>query len=633
MIFASILVGLVYLLPVAVVLVARARRERPIIEVACDVPLAVAADLAGVLLLSRVLTLEWAAVVSRVLWLAGGAAVVARRRKLGDAPVRPAAVTRAAIAQAAALGVAGLLTSLRLSRPCAIWDREWHIPLVSSLRGQKLPFANVFEPKVGLYYHFSGDVLASMLQAFSGNALHASLALSLAHDLVFLLLGVELALVLWAVGVRRLAPALVVLAATLLAGPVTLLRDPNRKLELGYSIVNYLSLSFRPHVSLGYLLAVGFAGAVAGAVMRRRTGADPRRLLPALAATAAILAVTDEAALGVLGLGLGAAWLADPESLAPARRQGAIVLAGLALTLIAALVIFVGAVGPGAPHYPMRFLAPRSPGFMAPPLSLGTGDGLSTFLQDLLPVVGVLAAGLMLLRRAARDARVLVLFYGVAVLFSCLAFSCVEYNKEATESHRWITTVFVIGPLLLAAWLAPPPDAGELSRPAPWTGWPALVAFVCVGLGVASTVEWLGSGLADKVCTRDRYFESQAADKFYELNCRAVADSHLGERARATYADAGGLFIYAGCRPTFVAGPPAAGGMHKIKAGRPQFGKVAIDDLNANMLTPDASLPVACLKTPPTTDPICAHAKQKGRCAPVGEMFDVCELAPADRRF
>ena len=38
-------------------------------------------------------------------------------------------------------GLLGLGLSLRLSIPYAIWDRQWHIPLVASLRGQRAPFA------------------------------------------------------------------------------------------------------------------------------------------------------------------------------------------------------------------------------------------------------------------------------------------------------------------------------------------------------------------------------------------------------------------------------------------------------------------------------------------------------------
>ena len=55
---------------------------------------------------------------------------------------------------------------------------DWHIPLVSALRGQRLPFMNVYDPAGGLFYHFAGDVQAAMLQT-----LFAAVRTSLSHGL------------------------------------------------------------------------------------------------------------------------------------------------------------------------------------------------------------------------------------------------------------------------------------------------------------------------------------------------------------------------------------------------------------------------------------------------------------------
>jgi hypothetical protein len=70
---------LLYLVPVAVLLACRARRGRALSALALDVPTAVALEPTLVLSLASSLRLEVATQVSRVLWLAGGAVVVARR--------------------------------------------------------------------------------------------------------------------------------------------------------------------------------------------------------------------------------------------------------------------------------------------------------------------------------------------------------------------------------------------------------------------------------------------------------------------------------------------------------------------------------------------------------------------------
>ena len=55
-----------------------------------------------------------------------------------------------------------------------------HIPLVSTIRGQRLPFLNVFQPKTVVHYHFAGDVVAAALQHFRRPAFMPSLAIALA---------------------------------------------------------------------------------------------------------------------------------------------------------------------------------------------------------------------------------------------------------------------------------------------------------------------------------------------------------------------------------------------------------------------------------------------------------------------
>src|SRR6266498_2191351 len=191
---AQALAVAVYLVPIAVVVALSARRDRPLAWMAAAIPAVVAADLVGTMMLCWIFRLEVAAGVSRALWIAGAALWYDRRHRRPGLPLeRPAAVDRHVLAGLAAAALVAIALSVILSRPYALWDRELHIPLVAALRGQRLPFQNSYDPGIALHYHFSGDVLAAMLQTYSLDVLNASLALSLAHDVMFALIGVTLA--------------------------------------------------------------------------------------------------------------------------------------------------------------------------------------------------------------------------------------------------------------------------------------------------------------------------------------------------------------------------------------------------------------------------------------------------------
>jgi hypothetical protein len=621
----SLFAALVYLVPVGVVFALRARDDRSLWEVASDIPLAVAADLWLVLLLSRFMVLDAAAIASRAAWLAIAVGGALWRRRRGGAFVWPQALDWRIAGQTAVLALLALASSLTLSRPCAIWDRDWHIPLVASLGGQRFPFDNVYDVNVMLTYHFTGDVLAGMLRAFSGNAFHASLALSLAHDLVFALIGAQIGLLVGGTGLRRLSLAVLVEAATLLAGPITLLRDPTRKLESGYSMVNFLSLSFRPHSSLAYLLVLGVVTTVLGRLHGPREPASARRLWPALAASVAVLALTDEASLVLVGVGLGALWLLDGQAFGGNRRAGMLVLVALGAIVIVTLLLFVGALGPGAPGHALGLVAPRAPGFLAPPVPFAAG-GWRLVIEDLGPILLVGLGGVVLCHRASRELRLSVLFYLAILVAAVFAFCCTEAEHSSVESHRWATAPFVMAPILAAGWL------GGAARARGWAvlgGWAALLIYVGSSIGVASTVEWLGSGMAERVCHRDQMFSGFASDRFYDVDCRQAAGTRLHERPRVTYLEPDGAYLYAGCRPTFLSGDPRQ--RHKIKSTRPQFGRAAIDDIDRTMLPRTAPLTVACLTGSRTADVVCARARAQAPCEPAGAAFEDCVLTGAAR--
>src|SRR5882757_7680371 len=78
-----------YLAPLIAFAVLRFSRERPAWVIALDLPFAVSLDLLGVLLLTRIVTLEVAVLVSRPLWAILLTASAIRRRRRGDFVVWP----------------------------------------------------------------------------------------------------------------------------------------------------------------------------------------------------------------------------------------------------------------------------------------------------------------------------------------------------------------------------------------------------------------------------------------------------------------------------------------------------------------------------------------------------------------
>ena len=236
-------------------------------------------------------------------------------------------------------------------------------------------------------------------------------------------------------------------------------------------------------------------------------------------------------------------------------------------------------------------------------------------------------AGLAMVWRGGPRVRRIVLFYGAILASSILGFACLELNHMPIESHRWVTAPFVLAPIVAALMLV------ELAREYPLAGvagsLPALVIYVGCGLGVVSTVEWLSSGVAERECRRHRNFEGFAADRFYDVSCREMSGAALGEKTRVSYAESDALYLYSGCRPTFIAGPPTT--LHKIKVGRPSFGREAIGDIHRNMLSATEPLLVACLSGKASPDLVCARARALGRCGPGASAFDSCALSSTER--
>jgi hypothetical protein len=628
MILAQLVATIGFVLPTAIwTCLRRSRGALAEGRFAVELALGVAVDLLSVLLLAHVCTLETATLISRGAWGVVGGAAVVRWWRAGGRLERPSPEQLRSLGMLALVVGGAVWLSMSLSRPCSIWDREWHIPLVSALRGQRLPFQNVYLPAQPLFYHFAGDAQAAMLQALSGGRLHAALALSLLHDIMFALVALNVVCFFRGLGMRRTPLAALVFFATVMLGPVTLLRDDVRKLESGFALVNYLTLSYRPHVALAYLFELGFLELGLGALLADASASIPswRERLGGLALLSAALVLTDESSLGLLGLGLGALWLAFPDVLGPSRRAGALGLVALVAAIVASVVIFGGSIGPSAPHYNLSLVAPRAPGYASAAVPLSTFEGSSLMAQDLLPILGVLAAlGAIALRTRDRVTLGAAMFFVTLAAASILALTCVDFEGQPSENHRFATGMFVAAPFVAALVLQQRARAIPLG--AVVGGFAALTLFVTIGLGVASTIEWLGAGVAYRQCAHPGFY-GWSAERFYDVDCRSETGSVLGERTAPIYADLMGFYLWTGCHPSFAAAPTQV--RHKIKSTTPFYGPPAFEQLRASLPVPTDRLEVVCLTVAaagPNQDPACARAAKLGPCEGRGDDFRVCSL-------
>ncbi|HEX7600578.1 MAG TPA: hypothetical protein VF316_03190, partial [Polyangiaceae bacterium] len=313
------LVAVVYLAPVLLVLGLRARRGTPLWELALDLPVVVAADLVLMLALTRVMSLERSAFLSRSLWLCMVVAARMWKRGPGGPVAWPRALDVSTVLTMVAAAAVALLPFLPFSRTYNIHDRGWHGPLVTAIQVQQLPFRNVFDPQEVLHYHLAGDVLAAALRAFSFDVLSSARALALVHDLFLAMTAAWIALACRAAGARR---ALVVaFAAVAVVWHAPFPRGLGTPFDGHNFFYVFSDLTYRPHVPVAFFGAVVFVGALA---LRGASSASaaPGRVLLAMASSDALLSVSDEASAGVLGLALGLTWLVAPGVLGLGRLRG-----------------------------------------------------------------------------------------------------------------------------------------------------------------------------------------------------------------------------------------------------------------------------------------------------------------------
>jgi hypothetical protein len=349
-------------------------------------------------------------------------------------------------------------------------------------------------------------------------------------------------------------------------------------------------------------------------------------ILTPLAACTAISMITDEFTVGACGLALGGLWLWRPRVFGKNRTQGAIFFLGLGVSLVAAAVLFKGTLGLGAPHYPLRFTAPRSPGFYTPSLQFSQPNGLFYFITDLLPILGVFLGGVLLLIRS-RDQQFLGTFlaYGIMTVVAVLLFATLVYNDGGLQNHRFLTGPMLFGPMIAAVWLLPRTENSSVV-----SGFPGLLMMLTIGLGSATSIEWLIGSDVYPGCID----AGLGGQKFYDVDCRAKTGGGLiTERTKTTYIEASLMYLFSGCRPTFVPGPVENMDGHEMKFGIARLGIPALAEIDKDprFLDPKASVAVVCTRDR-STDRACRLLQEVGACVPAGTAASICTMTPVQRR-
>jgi hypothetical protein len=604
-----------YLFPLALLFVALEHPERPVWRAALGVPTFVAVDLMGTLLLSHLMRLENATLVSRGLWLTGGSAVLYRRRATVKAWWRNTDLREWINPSIAALFA--VWVSSVLSFTCGLWDRWWHIPLVTSLGGQRAPFLNFFEQNEPLAYHYAGDALASMLQALSFTHIHSAYALSRMHDVLFGLIGLTLAGLLPSFGAKRLVWALAATATTLLAGPANILVQGDARPLFGKSLVNLLSLSFRPHVPVAYLSILGFVGALLLPVISRKPiRAGETRLI--LIASTGLLALCDETSLALLGVLLAVVWFAAPKSLGDTRKQGILVGVTLLAAILTTVLLNGGTLVHGAISSDFKLVPTfRVPGFVTASAPLVTRAAWKAFLTDYFAIVLVCIAGIMAaVTVRTRPVIAMAAGYGAVGLVALLALTKIQINGSDSECHRLATLPLFLAPLFGFYFTRQPGRAWAFERSASLV---TLVVGLGVGIPAASTAEWL-LGTGASIC------QQQGDDTYAGTDCREFALAKLGEASIPAYVDANLWYRFAGCRPLRA---QSTSRFHRvIHLGFPEMGWPRLRKIDGWL--GNAPLSLYCSIAKP--DDVCTRAMQAGDCSIETSSIKRCTLSAQQRR-
>lgn len=620
---STTLPALLYLVPFALALGALARRGRSLVDLGLALPGLVAAELLVVLLVSRITVLENAILLVHGLFGLVAAALFLRGFRRRELEI-PAGLGLRAVGSAFLASWLCVYVSQLLSRECHNADRAWHIPLATSMRGQTLPFSNVYEPGVRLAYHYSGDIYGVIFQVLSGGKIHQSLALALAHDVAYGLIGVTFVLCLVGFGTKRLLTLPLVAGAAVLAGPFTFMRNDRFTADGGYNFISLLKVGFRPHVTWAMLFLVALAFTLFAMVRRAQrdeAATFPRFETAILAVLVAALGITDEASVAIFGLALGAVWLAIPHVLAPKRLHGLIILAILLVSLVAAQILFSGSLAPGAPKHTWLVVPWRSPGYYHPPIPLKQEAGRMYLYLDAGPVVLVTLAGAFVaFLKRRKDAIAIWLFFAIVTAVGLFLLTRLEVDKEPLEAHRFMTAAMALSVPCGALFLI---DDGTRQGDN-FTFAHVLCLIAWVG-GASSSLDWYKD---NKSCTKPERYSSR--EDFFRTDCQRDTDAKFGERPVPTYLAQEVWYVYAGCRPVYSSGPPPS--TWKVKVGIAKFGPPALEEVVTQLSKPDEAVRVIC---PPhngaTADRACAFVRQRDMCVPAGRLVSVCTV-PADTK-
>ncbi len=609
---------LIFLLPVFVIWVARASRTVALWEMALAIPFAVAVDLFVVFTLSRIFVVETAALVSRGAWLVA-LAIVARRRR-AEPMAWPACLTGVRVAAALAAGCFSVVLGMPITRHFSVWDRPWHTPLVTSLAAQRIPFSNVYGGP--LHYHLSGDTVAAMLRTFSFDVMSSNLCLALAHDLFFFLTATTVALLVSSFGAKKFWPIALAALALLLQGPIPLRGNVGTPFQ-GFAYYLFFSLSYRPHIPIAALTLVGFLGSVAVEVTAPSSRA--KRTLPTLIATTSLLAVTDEASVALVCLGLGIVWLVYPRVLGVGRKPGVLVMIALAIAIVVPNLLFSGSLAPGGPVQRIGWIpeaaVPAASG--TEQVLLSSENGKWVFFVEMLPLLAC-SLGLALHANARRSKPYGALaLYGAVVVTVCGVLALkMRINGAGQELQRLFLAPFFVTALF-----------GLLMLPRMTRGSTASIA-VLLGTAVpaAYTVYWIHEVARGYMVD---YIESSAnvwaRESTIAVDCRTVANARLGDRPHPTYVDQYLHYVYTSCRPIF--GPGRVQYPWTIMT-LPQFEAIPqLSDLSANMVGPNDDVDAICAANAEPHDPVCGWilSHERSRCSPEGTRFIRCPLSPAAR--
>ncbi len=610
-----------WLVPILVLQVVRSRRDRPVWEIALDVPFAVALDLLSILVVTRFVHLETAALVSRPAWIVGGAALATVRwRRRGWRPRWPAALEARALLAALASGALAIACYSGISFHYDVWDYGLHVPTVTAIASQQLPFINALSGTQVLHYHFAGDVLAAVLRTLSFDVISSMRALHTAHDLMIAAIAGTVSLLAMGLGLRRRWSAVLSGLGVVLQGPIPL-RGRLGHAFLGYSYQNFPNLSYRAHVPLAGLMLVGALGVLAVRAARR-TQASTYASAPLLLATVGVLSVSDEASTAMLGFAVGAAWLVEPHLLAPRRAMGLVLLVGMGAMLVDANLLFFASLAPGSPVQSITLTdAARVPPLLSDPaLRLSEPHGWMVLVMDFLPLLASGAAlSLLALRLRSRPLVALaVLVWSLIVVSACLVLR-VEVNHAPNESQRYFVAPFFACVVLAVLFLDRMPRG-------------SIMASLAL-LGIAVPAILCGYWIHEEASIMMSEFSEEAtapADKLHDLDCRAVADAHFGDRPHVAYVESTEFYRVTTCRPVFHS---SSDGDWAIPVKPTTEALAQLRNLDAKLVAPEDEASAICLRDPKArSDDVCKRALHvRTSCRPFGSRYLVCPLGPADR--